>query len=94
MRFLVIDERRQPLPEGGGAELMDATEKWMDANEDVMITSWGNVGKPGGGAIVEVDSFEQLESIMLQYPLSRYSDRTITPILDLKDSFRVIHDLR
>ena len=93
MRFLVLSEHRDQIPADAVKDLMAATDKWIDDNAETVVVNWANAGRPGGGGIINVESLEQLEQIMLAFPLGRYSEVTITPIIDLKESFRLIQQM-
>jgi muconolactone delta-isomerase len=67
---------------------MDALSAWAKkyTGNGKMETIWADAGRAGGGAILNVDSLEELDAIMIEFPIGAFSDVTVVPITDLQAS--------
>jgi muconolactone delta-isomerase len=71
-----------------GLPLMDAMEAWIDANtkSGKMEQAWGFAGHRGGGGILNVESLEELHSIMVAMPLGPFQETKIYGLTDIKQA--------
>ena len=90
MKFLVISKLKFPLPPEAAPGLMDALAAWAEkyTASGKLEAVWANAGRPGGGGIVNVDSLEELDAIMLESPIGPFSEIEIHPITHLNDSLQ------
>ncbi len=85
MRFLVLSKNRMPLPPGMAVPLIEAMERFVDS----MLKSgkaeqvFSLAGYTGGGAILSVESHEELDTVMSQFPLGPFSTPEIYALADL-----------
>ena len=88
MRFLVIAKNRTPLPPGLAVPLLEAMERFVDTGLENGTTEqvFSLAGYAGGGAILNVESHEQLDTIMSQYPLGPFSNTEVYALGDLHHS--------
>jgi muconolactone delta-isomerase len=88
MKFLVITETRNPMPPEAAPGLMDALKAWAKRYKESgeMEAVWANAGRPGGGGIINVDSLEELDAIMVEFPAGVFSEIEIIPIVGLDAS--------
>lgn len=87
MRFLLVSKSRQPFSPEMAEGLVDAMEAWVKKYtqggkfEKIWTFAEGN----GGGALVNVDSHEELNEIMSQYPFALFTDNEVHSIVDLPE---------
>lgn len=88
MRFLVMSNPKHPLPPEMVPALSDAMIAWVREHtaSGKMETTWSFAGEPGGGGILNVDSPEELDAIMLGFPFGPFSDVEVRALTDLEDS--------
>lgn len=85
MRFLVLTEGRNPVPPDMAMAMMDMMDAWLAEHRasGKLKDVWSYAGRPGGGGILEVDSHEELDSIMAGFPFSQTSSVSVHAIADL-----------
>jgi len=54
--------------------------------KDKTEQDWAFAGLSGGGAILNVDSHEELDKIMGEFPFGPFSEVTVLPMTDLATS--------
>jgi triacylglycerol esterase/lipase EstA (alpha/beta hydrolase family) len=88
MRFLVVSMSRQALPMEASGMMIEAMKGWVKQNQANKKAEqfFGFAGMPGGGGILNVASFEELDAIMTEFPLGQFSDTQIYPLTDLEKS--------
>ncbi len=87
MKFLVTPRRSDPAPpemaiaifEEGLLQRMSALKETGELEQ-----SWSFAGLKGGGAILNVDSLEELDSIMGSFPLSPVAEIQVYGLADLE----------
>ncbi len=88
MRFLIVTKSKFPFPPGMAAPLFDAMASWVDTytKSGKMEQVWGFAGLPGGGGILNVDSFEELDSIMTNMPFGPFSEIEVYGLADVRQA--------
>ncbi|MBI4300938.1 MAG: hypothetical protein HY677_07350 [Chloroflexi bacterium] len=86
MRFLVITKMRHPLPPQSATALMDAMGSWRDRHADHIEQIWSFAGIPGGAGIANVNSLEELDGVMAEFPLAPFSEIEVLPLVDFEGS--------
>ena len=88
MRFLVVNKSKFPFPPEMAASLFDAQQGWIDANmkSGKMEQVWSLAGLQGGGGILNVDSLEELDGILISMPLGPFSEREVYGLGDIKQA--------
>ena len=88
MRLLVVSKSVHPLPMEATGMLLEAMRGWVRQNtaNKKMEQSFGFAGLPGGGGILNVNTLEELDAVMAEYPLGPFSDTQIYPLTDLDRS--------
>jgi hypothetical protein len=68
--------------------MLEAMRGWVKQNtaSKKMEQSFGFAGLPGGGAILNVNSLEELDVIMAEFPLGQFSVTQIYALTDLEKS--------
>jgi muconolactone delta-isomerase len=88
MRYLVVTEQNTPIaPDmvlGLFAAMKAFSARYIAAGK--IEQSWSFAGLSGGGAILSVDSPEELDQIMAEFPFGPFSDRKIYSLVDLNKS--------
>jgi len=90
MRFLVIGKNRSPVPPDIAPALFDAMIAWVNKIKasGKVEALWGTAGVAGGGAILNVDSADELDAIMIEFPFAPFSEITIVLIVDIVESLQ------
>lgn len=85
MRFLVISKMRMPAPPGMTVPLIEAMERFIDAGLKSRQTEqvFSLAGYIGGGAILNVGSHEELDTVMSQYPFGPFAETEVYALGDL-----------
>ena len=85
MRFLVTAKSKHQIPPEVMSGLFDAMVGWSNkfSANGKFDQIWACAGLPAGGAIINVDSLEELDAIMAEFPFGPFSDTEIVPIVDL-----------
>jgi muconolactone delta-isomerase len=88
MRFLIVTKSKFPFPPEMAGSLFDAIQGWVDANTNSgrMEQAWAFAGLQGGGGILKVDSFEELDSIMTSMPFGPFSNVEVYGLSDIKQA--------
>jgi len=68
--------------------LVDATLAWTRKYEKQIEQIWSFAGQQAGGGIADVESLEELDSILTEFPLGPFSETEIYPVGDLDVSLR------
>lgn len=88
MRFLVISKNRHLVPPEALPTLVNAMSEWINRYNSKLEQVWGFSGMQGGGGIVRVESQEELDAILAEYPLSPFAEQEIYPLVELGDSLQ------
>ena len=90
MKFLVISKPKYPVPPERVIPLIDAFMAYIDKYEasGQLEMSWSYAGTDSGGGIANVDSLEELDAIMQEYPFGPFSEVEIIPLTDVKTSIQ------
>ena len=83
MRFLVVAKQNTLPPPEMVVAMIDAIGPWQQEWAKQQEQIWGSAGQPGGGGILNVDSWEELDAVMTEFPFAPFSDIQITAIVDL-----------
>ena len=86
MRFLVTAMPRHPVPPEIGLGLVQAMKSFSERYRAKTELDWAFAGLAGGGAILNVDSHEELDKIMGEFPFGPFSDMSVLAITDLSTS--------
>ncbi len=90
MRFLVVSKSNQPPPLEMAMGLIDAMAEWVrkyTANGKFEQV-WGVAGVQAGGGILKVDSLEEVDAIMAEFPFGPFSDVEVYPLVDIQVSLK------
>ena len=90
MRLLVVTKPKHFIPPDAALGAIDATAPWADKNTAAgkIERIWSFAGRPGGGGIANVESLEELDAMMADFPFGAFYDIEISPIVDLADSLQ------
>ncbi len=92
MRFLVVTKANQPLPPEMAMGLVDAMAGWVGKHtaSGKMELVWGFAGARGGGGILKVDSLEEVDAIMAEFPFGQFSDIEVIGLVDIDTTLKNI----
>ena len=89
MRLLVVSKGGKHLPPPELVlVLVDAMGAWQSKYADKMEQIWAFAGTQGGGGILNVESLEELDAIMGEFPFGPFSEVEILPLTDLGASLQ------
>ena len=85
MKFLVISTSRESMPMEMVLPSMHGMQAWLAEHRasGKLVQAWSFAGMNGGGGIVEVDSHEELDTMMSSFPFGQTSDMHVYPLADL-----------
>lgn len=92
MRFLVITKNRSPVPPEALTMLLPAMKDWVARHREsgVFEQVWSLAGFQGGGGIANVDTLEQLNSVMAEFPFGPFAETEIYGLADLGEALEDI----
>jgi muconolactone delta-isomerase len=95
MKFLVMPIQKQTLSPDMGLTLIEATIQWKNQakGSGKFDTIYSVAGQPGGLAIVNVDSLEELDDLIAEYPMTPFCDVQVLPLSDVDRAMAKQHDL-
>ena len=75
MRFLVTSTSKHQVPPEALPGLLDALIAWANkyTESGKFEAIWATAGRAGGGGIINADSLEELDAIMVEFPLGPFS---------------------
>ncbi len=84
MRFLVTTKYSHPVPADQFPILQPAMQEWADTyrKSGQVEQIWAFAGINGGGAILNVDSLEELSDIMAVFPMGDWTDIQVYGLSD------------
>ncbi len=90
MRFLVTTRGNQPLPPEMAIGLVDAMSAWVHkyTASGKFEQVWGFAGARGGGGILKVNSLEEVDAIMAEFPFGQFSDIEVTGLVDIETTLK------
>ncbi len=90
MKFLVTSTTKNPIPPEMVPALVDAMAAWASkyTESGKLEAVWSFAGLAGGGGIANVDSLEELDAILVEFPFGPFSEIEILPIVDLNESLQ------
>lgn len=90
MRFLIVAKNRNPLPPEMALGLFDAFAAWAKkyTGNKKAEQVWGFAGQTAGGGIFNVESFDELNAIMCEWPLNPFSDTEVYPLINIQTSIQ------
>ena len=99
MRFLVTTINRSPMPPEAAPMLVQAMKEWAARHTacGVFEQIWSFAGLQGGGGIANVDSLEQLDALMSEFPFGPFSEIHVYGLADLNqamDNFERLLQMR
>lgn len=85
MRFLIVTTNRDPVAPDAGLAMIQMMQAWVAEHtaSGKMEQVWSFAGIIGGGGILNVDSHEELDAVMVGFPFAQHSNVTIYPLADL-----------
>lgn len=88
MQFLVITKQSSSPPPEMLVPMIGAMEAWVAQHRasGKMTAVWAFAGSNGGGGVLEVESHEELDSVMARFPFGPFSTIEIIPLSDLGKS--------
>ena len=86
MKFLVVTKAKMPPPPEIALSLVNAVDAWAQKyiSSGKLEQIWGFAGLYGGGGIGNVNSPEELDEIMSEFPWALFSDTEIYTLIDFK----------
>ncbi len=88
MRFLITGKNKYLMPPEMGPGVVDATIAWAKkyTASGKIEQLWGLAGMSAGGGILNVNSADELDAIMTEFPLGPFTDIEVHPLVDMVGS--------
>ena len=88
VKFLIVTKQKFPVPPEHALALIDAFSAYIRKYKASghLEAEWSFSGSQGGGAVVNVDTLEELDAIIAEFPLGPFSEVEVYPLVDLEDS--------
>ncbi len=92
MKFLVVTKAKMPFPPEMAQGLIDAMAGWAQkyTASGKMEQIWKFTGLQGGGGILNVNSLEEVDAIMAEFPFAPFSDIEIYGLTDLQAGLQLM----
>jgi hypothetical protein len=91
MNVLVVATPRHPVPPEQLGPMVDGALAWYDRYKD-RLQAFGNFPGGGGFAVLDVDSAETMNQMVLEMPFSFVSEVTIRPFVPGDAGFRQVKE--
>jgi len=88
MRYLIISKNKHLTPPEVVPGLIDATLAWARKYQGKIEQLWAVAGQKAGGGIANVESLEELDIILTEFPLGPFSETEVYPLVDLESSLQ------
>ena len=90
MRFLVVSKSNQPPPPEMAMGLIDAMAEWVRkyTASGKFEQVWGVAGAQAGGGILNVNSLEEVDAIMAEFPFGPFSDVEVSGLVDIETTLK------
>jgi muconolactone delta-isomerase len=90
MKFLVTSKTKFQPPLDMVQRLLEGSLSWADKyqRQGKLQDVWVFAGKDGGALILNVDSIDELDQIMKEFPVFEFSEITVQPLADLRTSLQ------
>ena len=84
MKFLVVSKAKMPFPAEMALVLTEAVEAWAQkyVASGKIEQVWGFAGLQGGGGICNVESLDEFDSMMTEFPYAPFSDTEVYGLTD------------
>jgi muconolactone delta-isomerase len=86
MKFLIVSNTKHLVPPEVMTSVIDAMKAWLQKYREKIEQAWGFAGDQGGGGIINVDSLEELDIIMTEFPMGPFSETKVRGLVDLEPS--------
>ena len=88
MRFLVICKQVHPVPMEAAIPTLEALRAWAKQNtaNKKLEQAFSFAGLTAGGGIANVNSFEELDTLMAEFPLNQWATVEIYALVDIDKS--------
>ncbi len=88
MRFLITGKNKFQMPPEMAPALVDGTIAWAKkyTGSGKLEQLWGLAGMSEGGGIANVNSADELDAIMTEFPLGPFTEIETHPLVDLVGS--------
>ena len=91
MRFLLVTKQVAAPPPEMALGLFDAMIAWVKKHtaSKKLEQGWGFAGLPAGGGILNVNSLEELESIMSEFPMRPFASHEVFGLMDVQEHLQL-----
>lgn len=92
MRFLFTAKTIHPMPPDMALGLMEALEGWVNKHtaSKKFEQAWHFPGMMGGGGIINVNSLEELNAIVMEFPLAPFTETEVRPLMEIHEGLKHI----
>ena len=86
MKFLVVSKSKHLVPPEVMIGVIDAMKSWLQKYKEKIEQSWGFADTQGGGGILNVESLEELNLILTEFPMGPFSELQVHGLVALEPS--------
>ncbi len=86
MKFLIVSKSKHLVPSEVMTGVIDDMRLWLQKYKEKIEQSWGFAGIQGGGGILNVESLEELDLILTEFPMGPFSETQVHGLVDLGPS--------
>lgn len=89
-RDIIVIKSKVPFPPEAAVPMFDAMLGWIETNtkSGKIEQMWGFAGIQGGGGILDVESLEELDRIMVGMPFGPFSDVEVYGLADVRQGLQ------
>jgi muconolactone delta-isomerase len=86
MKFLIVSKSKHLVPPEVMTGAIDAMKSWLQKYKEKIEQSWGFADTQGGGGILDVESLEELDLILTEFPMGPFSELHVHGLVALEPS--------
>jgi len=88
MKFLIIVKNKHMAPPEMLPSLIEGTLEWARKYQKQVPEIWSFAGQQAGAGIGNVESLEELDTILAEMPMGPFSETEVYPLVDLDVSLQ------
>lgn len=90
MKYLVLGRNKDMVPPEAAAGILDGASAWAKkyTENGKLEAVWALAGVQGGGEILNVDSNDEVDAIMAEFPLGPFTKMEVFPIVDFNEAMQ------
>jgi muconolactone delta-isomerase len=86
MKFLMVSKSKHLVPPELMTDVIGGMKSWLQKYKGKIEQSWGFADTQGGGGILNVESLEELDLILTEFPMGPFSELDVHGLVALEPS--------